>query len=443
MDNISSRVQNKIVQYEGNSEQIIAFFQLGFVLLLGTLYFLSPKNIDAPLTIFSSVPIFLALWSIFIAVRITLDYLNLLKGAMIYILIVIDMVLLVGLIWAYHLQYQSPPGLSLKAPTFIFLPIFIALRALRFQVRYIVVSTISAVFCWTLLVIYAVQNGPTTNSFIDYTLSHSVLIGAEVEKMIAILCCGAVLAFAAYRSRKLLVFSQRRQEAIQNLSSFFSPEIREQIAFKGDEFRPGIGKRRHGAIVVVDIRGFSSYSAQNDPDVVMTNLSSYQSQLVPVFIKNGGCIDKFMGDGILVHFGVVDESKSYVANALRSVESITDAMNQWNQKRIARNEEPFQVSIGIAEGRVMFGTVGDAERLEFTVIGNPVNAAVKLEKATRKYPASIICTGNVYKLAIKQGYKSTLSPYKVKNQKISGLETMLDLVLLLTPQEKEVLKTKK
>ena len=442
MNRIPNSVQQKILQYENNSEKIIAFFQLGLIFLLGTLYIISPKAVDSASTLFSPVPIFLGLWSVFLVIRIILNYINLLKGIMVYLLVIFDMIFLIGLIWTYHLQYLALPSLSLKAPTFIFIPLFIALRAMRFQVRFIVVSTISALVFWTLLVIYAVRNGTTTNSFISYTLSQSVLIGAEVEKLIAILCCGIVLAFAVHRSRKLLIYSQQRQATIQNLSSFFSPEVREQITTKDEEFRPGVGQRRQGAIVVIDIRGFSSYSARNDPDVVMTTLSSYQSQLVPLFIKNDGCIDKFMGDGILVHFGVVDENKNYVANALRAVEDVVDTMHQWNQKRIDKNAEPFRISVGVAEGSIMFGTVGDAERLELTVIGNPVNTAVKLEKATRKYPASVICSGSVYQLAVKQGYESTLSPYRIKNQKISGLDSALDLVLLLTPQEKKELKAK-
>ena len=440
---INTVVANRIQKYEENSEKLIAFSQLAFVVMMGILFIVSPKNIDAANTQLSPVLFALSVWLVVLVLRIILAYANLLRNFTIYLFIVVDMVLLVGLIGTYHLQYQASPGLSLQAPTFSFLVFFIALRVLRLRVRYIVVSTLAAVVCWTVLIVYAALNGEITNGFVTYVLSESVLIGAEVEKLMAVISCGLILAIGTHRSRKLLVYSQQSRTAVESLSHFFAPEVMRRISDESGELRPGKGERRHGAIMVVDLRRFSVYSSYNKPDTVMDTLSDYQSQLIPIFERHNGSVDKFMGDGILAHFGVTDQERDYAANALRAAENILKVIDAWNQKRITRGVTPLNIGIGIAVGSVMFGTVGDEHRLEFTVVGNPVNIATKLEKATKKYQSSLLCSYEAYELALKQGYRVTLSPYKAKNQTLEALDEPVDIVMLATPSEKKKIQKMK
>ena len=436
-ESITPRVAERIRKYRNNSEKLMVLFQSGFIFLLGALYFVAPRNTDALTALFAPVPIALGAFVVLLVTRMILIRIGSTSELATYIFIVLDMVLLVALIWTYHIQYQAPAGLSLKAPTFVFLLFFIVLRALSLEARYVIVSAVAAIASWVSLVIYGASQGPVTHSFMDYASSFSVLVGAEVEKLIAIAACGGVLALAVSRANKLLIFSEQRQVTVQNVSRFFSPEIMKQIAGEDGEPQPGVGRSTTAAIMSIDIRQFSIFSAQHNPNSIMHTLSEYQAQIVPIITEHCGTIDKFMGDGVLAHFGVVGDIACYAANALKAAEDVLETITQWNQSRVAQELNELWIGIGITNGEIVFGTVGDANRLEVTVIGHAVDRAVKIEKATKRYPSSILCTYSLYELAVEQGYSATLSPYKISNQKVGGLTEAVDLVGLLTPSEKE------
>jgi adenylate cyclase len=105
---------------------------------------------------------------------------------------------------------------------------------------------------------------------------------------------------------------------------------------------------------------------------VIAILADYQQQIVPILQPHGGTIDKFMGDGIMVTFGAALQTETFAADALRAVDDRMRGADDWNAGRIARGEPELRV-----------GTAGDESRLEYRVIGDAVNLAAKLEKATK------------------------------------------------------------
>jgi len=100
------------------------------------------------------------------------------------------MMLLFGLIWCFHIQYGQPPAFYLKAPTLLYVFIFIALRALRFEARYVLISGFAAAAGWLALVVYAAAFDPrgmaVTRNYVEYMTSARILWGAEIDKVIAI-----------------------------------------------------------------------------------------------------------------------------------------------------------------------------------------------------------------------------------------------------------------
>ena len=112
----------------------------------------------------------------------------------------------------------------------------------------------------------------------------------------------------------------------------------------------------------------------------MKLLQDYQGRVCPLIVSNGGSIDKFLGDGILASFGAVAASTTAAADALRAADAVLAAADRWADERRAAGLSPLSVGLAVASGRVVFGAVGDGERLELTVIGDAVNFAAKLEK---------------------------------------------------------------
>lgn len=119
------------------------------------------------------------------------------------------------------------------------------------------------------------------------------------------------------------------------------------------------------------------------PSALIALLGEYQSLVVPIIMAHGGSIDKFMGDGILASFGAVTADDRHAANALHAIDAILVAVDQWRDQRQSNGQPAPDVGAGMASGPVLFGILGHGTRLEYTVIGDAVNLAAKLEKQNK------------------------------------------------------------
>ena len=126
-------------------------------------------------------------------------------------------------------DHDQPPSFYLKAPTLLYVFIFIALRALRFEARYVLLAGVVAALGWGALILYGVFSDPDnmmiTRDYIQYMTSNSILLGAEFDKIISILVVTLIIAVALQRAKGLLISSIKEQTAAQDLSRFFDPEI--------------------------------------------------------------------------------------------------------------------------------------------------------------------------------------------------------------------------
>ena len=156
-------------------------------------------------TIFAWCLNILATYLFFTLIRLYLVYKHRLPGWFISLSVVADIALLMITIWSFHLQYAQPPSFYLKAPTLLYIFIFIALRALRFEARYVVLAGIVSAIGWVLMFFYVIIAEPgnpmITRDYVQYLTSNSVLIGGELDKIISILMVTGILALAISRAR--------------------------------------------------------------------------------------------------------------------------------------------------------------------------------------------------------------------------------------------------
>ena len=402
-----ARVAGQIEREQEASEILIGWMQLAGVTFFAVVYTIAPKTFD-PDVVFAPVPWALGAYFLFTVVRLTLAYGRRLPPWMVTLSVIIDMAGLLLTIWSFHLQYEQEPGFSLKAPTLLYIFILIALRTLRFDARYVVLAGASAMAGWLVLLGYALANSPmpgvVTRDYVHYITSSDILIGAEVDKVLSMAMVTLVLAVAVARARRLLVRAATEHAAVSDLSRFFAPEVARQIATSGGALRPGRGELRDAAILYLDIRGFTALAHRLPADDVMTLLAEYQSRMVPVIQRHGGSIDKFLGDGIMATFGAAMETETYAADALRAADDLLATSDAWNRERADAGQAPLRLGVGVAVGTVVFGAVGDATRLEFTVIGDAVNLAAKLEKHTKTLGCRALTTAETLALARDQGY---------------------------------------
>jgi adenylate cyclase len=193
------RIIKSILAQQDASERLVGWFQLSVVMLFGILYSVAPKTVSTDKT-YEIVPWFLTVYLLLTIIRLWLSYRVRIPGPLLYLSVIIDMGLLLGMIWAFHIQYQQPPSFYLKAPTLLYVFIFIALRTLRFEARFVIVSGIVAAIGWMILVVYSIFTSDgvqrITHDYVTYIKSNRILIGAEFEKVIIILAVTAIIALA-------------------------------------------------------------------------------------------------------------------------------------------------------------------------------------------------------------------------------------------------------
>lgn len=430
---VPDRVRRAIAAEQQQSEILISWVQMGVVLTFATLYALAPKTFsaDAP---FAPVPWALAAYFSFTVLRLALAYRMALPGWFLTMSVVIDMGLLLVLIWSFHLQYQQAPAFYLKAPTLVNIFIFIALRTLRFEAGYVVLAGGAAAFGWLLLVVYAAAfdpgGMPTTRDYVKYMTSPMILWGAEFEKISSILVVTAVLALALRRARLVLVRAVAEGTAASDLKRFFAPEVASRITRAEERIRPGHGEIRTAATLFVDLRGFTSLARTLPPDELMGVLSDYQGRMVPAIARHGGRIDKYLGDGILASFGAVEPSATFAADAARAVDDLVAAAAAWRAERAAAGKPTPAIGAAFAVGEVVFGAVGDDRRLEYTIIGDAVNLAAKLEKHNKVERVQALTTADAYRLACAQGYVPPAPKASRPQARVGGVDAPTDLVVL-------------
>ncbi|USG61169.1 adenylate/guanylate cyclase domain-containing protein [Sneathiella marina] len=430
---LPGRVKDAIERQQTQSEILIAWVQVFIVLTFSTLYGLSPKTFSSD-AMFAPVPYALAAYGIFTLFRLALAYSGRVGPVFLSLSVVADMVLLMFLIWSFHVQYEQPASFYLKSPTLLYVFIFIALRALRFEAAYVLLAGASAAIGWMILLGYAVffDDGMTnvTRDYVVYTMSHKILLGAEFDKVISIVVVTLILALVIVRGRKLLINSVAQATAAEDLSRFFSPEIADQITHSEGWIEPGKGEARTAAILHCDLQGFTKLSMERPANEVISLLAEYQSRMVPVIQRHGGTIDKFLGDGILATFGAAVSTDHYAADCLRAMEDLVDEAGHWSRDREEEGKLAMTIRFTSAVGPIVFGAVGDDSRLEYTVIGEPVNLAAKLDKHAKDEKANAVTTRGAVDAAQLQGYLPRAHLETRKSRSVEGVSGTVDLVII-------------
>ena len=180
-----------------------------------------------------------------------------------------------------------------------------------------------------------------------------------------------------------------REKRVRNtMARYVAKEVVDRLLASGQDFLDG---NSHVATVLFsDIRRFTSLAEAMSPRETVAMLNDYFTSMVEVVFTHGGMLDKYIGDAIMAVFGTALSDTSDADNALTVATEMVRELARFNQLRRERGVEPIDIGIGIATGEVLAGSLGSRRRLEYTVIGDNVNLAARLESANKHYGTTVL-----------------------------------------------------
>ncbi len=208
-----------------------------------------------------------------------------------------------------------------------------------------------------------VDNMTATNSFGDEDLEFLMAFSG--------------IAAVAIENSQLSDQLAREAVVLSNFQRYFAPNIVEQIAGQEGMVQLG-GTKRPVVVFFSDIRGFTPMSEKMSPDDIASLLTEYFTEMVGIVFEHGGTLDKFMGDAIMALWGAPVASDDDADRAMRAAIEMMGVLGELNEKWSSEGKPHVEIGIGINFGEVFAGNIGSEQRMEYTVIGDPVNIASRL-----------------------------------------------------------------
>ncbi|HKZ07066.1 MAG TPA: adenylate/guanylate cyclase domain-containing protein [Methylomirabilota bacterium] len=180
------------------------------------------------------------------------------------------------------------------------------------------------------------------------------------------------------------------QREKRRLSRFFSPSVVREIVRGHDAGEALESSRRRLTVLFSDIRGFTSMSERIPPEDVVTFLREYLTEMTDAVFKHGGTVDKYIGDAIMALYNVPFEAPDHAAQAVRTALEFQRRLEGLARRYEPRLGAPLRCGVGIHTGDAVVGTLGSAQRLEYTAIGDTVNLGSRLEGVTKDFDVPIV-----------------------------------------------------
>lgn len=208
--------------------------------------------------------------------------------------------------------------------------------------------------------------------------------------------------------------SLREKEAIKHaFTRYVAREVVEEI-LKDPEHLVLSGERREATVLFCDIRGFTPMSERMSPEDVVMLLNEFYTLMIETVFKHDGTLDKFLGDAVMAVFGAPIAHPDHAKRAVRTAIAMQEGISVLNEARAREGKERIQIGVGVSVGEVVAGTVGSGERMEYTVIGDSVNLASRLESNAK--PGRILISGRTYDKVRNLVEVVPLGPIKVKGK---------------------------
>ena len=286
------------------------------------------------------------------------------------------------------------PLYAAHTPFILCYSLFIVLSTLRLRFGFGLASgLVAAVGYFGVYMLITPQPRPLTAE--NYFYASPAI---AIAKSGFLLLSGIIAGFVGYQLRKILMTAIRLREERNNVVGMFgqyvSPSVVEKLMAQETSLQNNLtGEVRHVTVLFLDIRGFTTFSETRTPTQVVEYLNTLFGHLISIVNAHDGMVNKFLGDGFMAVFGAPFSTGNDAANAFRAALEMTAKVEDLNQ---SKNIPETRIGIGIHTGIAVTGSVGSDERKEYTIIGDTVNLASRVEQLTKEYAAQMLITEAVY-----------------------------------------------
>ncbi|GAB4424241.1 MAG: adenylate/guanylate cyclase domain-containing protein [Thermodesulfovibrionales bacterium] len=236
--------------------------------------------------------------------------------------------------------------------------------------------------------------------------------------------------FVSQTVAKFFLEEKRSREIRRMFSSYVSPKIVEELVSHPEKARLG-GERKTVTVLFSDLIGFTSLSERLSPEEVVSMLNEYLREMVDIIFRWDGTLDKFVGDEIVAFWGAPVDQEDHAELAVRCAINMSDRLDKMQEAWRNEGRAVLDCGIGINTGEVMIGNIGvQGKKMDYTVIGDHVNLAARVEKLTRQYGSRILITENTLKAiepAIKKGSVGHLELKEIACVQVKGREEEIRL----------------
>src|ERR671912_254858 len=312
---------------------------------------------------------------------------------------------------------EWPVQTRLRGQEFLYVLLLLAEAALTYSPRRVLWTGVSILVIWSMGV-FTIYSLPETLRFNDAAAEGALTSAAVLDlsfkpafvgltawytQLVATSLFTLLITLAVWRSRLTLLNQVEAEIVRADLARYVSPDVAEALTRRGGT-RFGDPTTRTVTVLFADIVGFTKLSETLSPERTFALLRSFQERSSAIVFRHGGTLDKYLGDGFMATFGSVGLQPDAPARALACAFELQQEIERWSRKRSARGANPLRLSIGIHCGPVTVGNLGGRERVEFTVVGDVVNVASRLEEITRAVGGSIIASEDCIQAAGGSGW---------------------------------------